>query len=261
MTKRNIAMLTEQKDAFGSMDLNLEIKAITSKRLIEGYASTFNNIDSYGDTIRPGAFAKTIKKKFKRNKIKFLSQHQWDRAIGLPTLLIEDSVGLKAISKVVKTQLGDEALELADSGVVDGLSIGYKTIKASYVDEDGVVLDPWSMDWSDFIKATRVLEEIDLSEYSQVTFPADESALITQVKTRLFEAYGNLNDQITKKYDHGEMIHIDRLIKAEENIQRLEEMILALKSAGPAPVKKTESKSNSLELDILYNSLKKTVTK
>lgn len=39
--------------------VSIDVKA-QAEGVIEAYAATFNGVDSYGDTIRPGAFLKTI---------------------------------------------------------------------------------------------------------------------------------------------------------------------------------------------------------
>ena len=52
----------------------LEVKEDGDSRTIEGFASVFNNIDSYSDIVMPGAFAKSIKSR----KPVMLWQHNSD---------------------------------------------------------------------------------------------------------------------------------------------------------------------------------------
>lgn len=142
----------------------METKVDHKKRTIEGYASTFGNRDRVGDIVQKGAFKKTIAERFangSKKDIKVLWQHF--HPIGLPIHMEEDSKGLYTVSKIAKTPQGDEALILADEGVVDKMSIGYDIIKSEPKDRD------------------QILQEIKLHEYSMVTFPANEEAGITTV--------------------------------------------------------------------------------
>jgi uncharacterized protein len=143
----------------------MEVKVNESKRIIEGYASTFGNRDRVGDIVQPGAFAKTLKERFnegKKRDVKVLWQHF--HPIGLPQHIEEDSKGLLTVSKIAPTPQGDEALILAKEGVVDKFSIGYDIVK------------------SDYEGSAQLLHELKLYEYSLVTFPANEMADLTSVK-------------------------------------------------------------------------------
>jgi HK97 family phage prohead protease len=145
-------------------NLDFEYKASSSKREFEGYASTWD-LDLGQDQIQQGAFKKTIKERFTKNKIKILWQH--NEPIGLPTHMEEDSKGLYVVGKISKTRLGDEALELMNDGVVDQMSIGYDVVDDE-LSKDGKV---------------RHLKELVLYEFSPVTFPMNPMADITSVKT------------------------------------------------------------------------------
>ena len=134
----------------------------TEGRTFAGYASTFGNIDAVGDTIQPGAFAKSIADRLPKNQIKVLWQHK--DPIGLPRLMREDANGLYVEGTISKTRLGDEALELIRDGVVDRMSIGFTV-------ED-----------SEAIETGRLIKSVTLYEFSPVTFPADEYAGILGVK-------------------------------------------------------------------------------
>lgn len=143
----------------------MEVKVDHKKRIIEGYASTFGNRDRVGDIVQAGAFAKTINERFaggQKKDIKVLWQHF--HPIGLPQQIQEDSKGLYTVSKIAKTPQGDEALVLAEEGVVDKFSIGYDIVK------------------SDYEGSAQLLHELKLYEYSLVTFPANELADLTGVK-------------------------------------------------------------------------------
>lgn len=134
-----------------------------------GYASTFGNVDLGGDTVRRGAFTKTIKDRFAmptKPKTKLLWQHTSDEPIGRPITLREDDRGLFAEFKLSRTTRGTDAYELLKDGVLDSLSIGYIAEDQDFDEKTGI----------------RSLNEIDLLEISVVSFPMDEQALITAVK-------------------------------------------------------------------------------
>jgi len=135
------------------------------ERTFKGYASTFD-LDQTNDIIHRGAFLKSITEGFPAKRIKVLWQHS--EPIGMPQKMYEDEYGLYVEGKISKTQLGDEALELMRDGVVDRMSIGFMipANKSDY-DDDGI----------------RHIREVKLLEFSPVTFPANEAAIITSVKS------------------------------------------------------------------------------
>jgi len=149
----------------------VEYKAIQFKaddvdsdsRIISGYASTYD-LDQGGDIIVRGAFAKTLETG--SNRVKVLWQHDSQQPIGRPQKMQEDDKGLFVESYIAKTRQGDEALELAREGIIDSMSIGYQVNDSEYKD-DGV----------------RVIKELTLMEYSLVTWPMNEAAVITGVKS------------------------------------------------------------------------------
>lgn len=142
--------------------LALELKA-DEAGVVTGYGSVFGGVDAYGDTVMPGAFAKSLA----RRKPKMLWQHDMDEPIGVWDEVREDSKGLYLKGRLaMKTEKGMEARELLAMGAIDGLSIGYRTI-ADEIVQGG----------------TRLLKEVDLWEVSFVTIPADPAATVTGVKS------------------------------------------------------------------------------
>lgn len=153
-----------------------------------GYGAVFGNVDAYGDVIAPGAFAKTIAA-FKAGAAPWpamLLQHGGFGAaddltpIGVWTDFSEDGVGLRVEGKIADTARGQEAyalMRMEPRPAINGLSIGYSAIKFSSRRNPD---DP-----------RRTLEELALYEVSLVTFPANDRARVTGVKSftlREFEA-------------------------------------------------------------------------
>ena len=151
----------------------VEIKA-GAEGVIEAYAATFNGVDNAQDTIRPGAFQKTIAERGPQGsrKIKALLNHEMSALpIGTPRHMEEDSHGLLTQTKTSQTQMGRDVYTLAQEGAITELSIGYQTVKSTKA-------DPSTQGYA------RELQELKLYEYSLLTLPAcDERALITSVKS------------------------------------------------------------------------------
>lgn len=144
-----------------------ELKA-DEKGVIEGYGSVFGNTDSYGDIVAPGAFSRTLASAEKSGQMPaMLWQHNPDEPIGVWTSMKEDKRGLFVTGQLADTQRGREALTLTKMGALTGLSIGYSTVKFEY----------------DQAKDVRTLTDVDLWEVSPVTFPANDKARISAVKS------------------------------------------------------------------------------
>ena len=139
----------------------LNLKVDGDDRIVEGYASTFGNVDRGGDIVVKGAFTKTIVERM--GQVKVLNQHF--EPIGKAIEMREDDHGLWVKFRISKTTIGDDVLTLLRDGVLDSLSIGFEIVRSEF-DESG----------------NRLLLEVKLFEFSVVTFPMNEEALITAVK-------------------------------------------------------------------------------
>ena len=141
-------------------------------RTIEGYAAAFGNVDLVNDIIHPGAFKKTLSER--GQQVKFLWQHDTKIPLGKPLELREEAKGLFMRAIISDMAQGRDALALLADGAIDGLSIGYDTVRsdASTVSTDG-----------GDTKAVRNLRELKLYEVSLCTFPANQSAGVTAVKS------------------------------------------------------------------------------
>lgn len=141
----------------------LKFQADKATGEIAGYGSVFLNVDSAGDRVMPGAFkASLARHRSAGTTVKMLWQHRTDMPIGNWTDLREDGNGLFCHGTInSQSSWGRDALAAISDGNVDGLSIGYREVKAT---PDGVF---------------RNLEELDLLEISPVTFPANPLARLT----------------------------------------------------------------------------------
>lgn len=155
-----------------------------------GYGAIFGNVDSYGDMIEPGAFKESLRTWQAKGKWpKMLLQHggmgfgaEDMMPVGKWTSMSEDSKGLKVEGQLfaLNTERGQYIYEGLKSGELDSLSIGYQTEDAYDAVKDGVT--------------TRHLTKIKLWEVSIVTFPANDKALISSVKTLTPELIRELED-------------------------------------------------------------------
>ena len=171
MKKKNPQRL-ERKDAAGGREVRsfaLQIKAAADDGTVEGYGSVFGVRDNYDDVIAKGAFVQSLKDhKAAGTMPAMLWQHDADKPIGVWTEMVEDEKGLRIKGQLaMETVKGKEAHALLKMGALNGLSIGFMSKEWAY-DRDTEV---------------RTLTAIDLWEVSLVTFPANEKARVTNVKS------------------------------------------------------------------------------
>ncbi len=139
----------------------------TAAGVFEGYASLFNIADGGGDVVAPGAFARSLAQRGPLG-VKMLWQHKTAEPLGVWTTLVEDARGLRVVGRLdLSVARAREALSLMREGALDGLSIGFRAVRAEK-QKNGL----------------RRLIEIDLWEISLVTFPMLSQARISAVKSR-----------------------------------------------------------------------------
>ena len=127
-----------------------------------GYASLFGVPDLGRDVVAPGAFAASLSVRGTEG-VRMLWQHDPAEPVGRWLSLREDARGLRVEGRLnLAVQRARELDALLREGSLDGLSIGFRTVRAR--PERG---------------GTRRLEAIDLWEISLVTFPLQAGARIT----------------------------------------------------------------------------------
>ncbi|SFI52684.1 prohead peptidase. Unknown type peptidase. MEROPS family U35 [Phyllobacterium sp. CL33Tsu] len=160
MRAKAISPVIEKKFA------GLSIEKVTPDGSFSGYASLFGEVDLGKDAIEPGAFAKSVRERGALG-IRMLWQHDPNQPIGVWTEIREDSRGLYVEGRLTKgVARAGEILELMRTGAIDGLSIGFRTVRARS-GRAGI----------------RHIQEADLWEISVVTFPMLPSARVGQVKS------------------------------------------------------------------------------
>jgi len=155
----------------------LQLKEVNDDGTFVGYGSVFHVEDDYKDVVVPGAFVKSLSEHKTLGRMPaLLWQHNSSQPIGVWEEMIEDDHGLLCRGRLLidDVQQAKEAHALLKAGAISGLSIGYRTIVDEYDRESGI----------------STLKELELWETSLVTFPANDAARVTGVKTiRDFEKF------------------------------------------------------------------------
>ena len=152
---------------------SFEVKA-DEAGTITGYFSTYDREpDSYGDVIAPGAFTETIKaRKESGHPFPLCWNHDLDQIVGsvYPDDIEDTEKGPLMTASFFDTPLAQEKRAIVKSGVVYQFSFAYDVLEAGPVELEGGV------------KANE-LRKLDLFEISIVPIPANQNAVMTDVKS------------------------------------------------------------------------------
>lgn len=130
---------------------------------IQGWASTFGNVDYGNDVCVKGCFIDSLKER----DPKFLWQHQWSEPIGVSEGKEQDKgLWLKAYLPLSDTMVSGRVAPQVKVGSVDSMSIGYTIVESHYDSKTDVLY----------------LDKLDLWEVSLVTFPMNPQAKVEAVK-------------------------------------------------------------------------------
>ena len=127
---------------------------------LAGYAALFGRADAARDTIRPGAFARTLaeRRTASLGPLPLYWQHRPDRRIGWIEQAREDARGLRVIAMLDNP--AGRAAALLRRRAISGLSFGYRA-RRFHREATG-----------------RVLEDVELFEVSLVTHPLQHGARV-----------------------------------------------------------------------------------
>lgn len=160
--------------------LNINMKAADDQPAgtFTGYASVFNNIDSVGDKVLPGAFAESLAT-FGENgsNIPCYWSHQVDNpmmCIGKTLTAVEDEHGLKVeVQLDLENEYGAQVYKMMKNGVVNQMSFAYG------IDDEA------------FVEATEneaahyELRKLSIYEVSVVQVGANQATELLDVKSRI----------------------------------------------------------------------------
>jgi hypothetical protein len=205
------------------------IKDIDTKTgTVTGYFSVFGNIDSDGDIVMPGAFTRTLKNNYHRQK--HLNQHRSYEPLSSTRnerlTMKEDDYGLYFESQISQTSYGKDVILLYQDGVLTEHSIGYEVIKSRDSDTKFV-----ASRWDPNKKiAAKELLELKLWEGSTVTFGANELAQVESVKALTKEETFEKMTGILKALRHGKYEQDEIYEMLELHFEQLKQHIIDLES-------------------------------
>ena len=131
----------------------------------EGYASLFGVPDGAGDVVATGAFRASLRKR-PPAEVRMLYQHSAQEPLGVWETIREDAKGLYVKGRLVlDVTRAREVKSLIGEGALNGLSIGFRTVRAARNAKSGL----------------RTLLEIELWEISVVTFPLLTGSKVTAI--------------------------------------------------------------------------------
>jgi HK97 family phage prohead protease len=208
--------------------VDLALEDVSGDGSFSGYASLFGAVDLGRDLIEPGAFAASLKRRGPGD-VRMLYQHDPEQPIGRWLSIREDARGLHVEGKLsLGVARAREVHELMKSGALDGLSIGFQTLRARNEAKGGV----------------RRILSADLWEISVVTFPMQPGARVTAVKSargaaltkrelerRLTRDAGLTRSQARGLIARGHAALSDGRDAAPEDLKRLETRLRALTRA------------------------------
>jgi len=148
---------------------NIEVKFDDARRgFFSGYASKFGGVDSYGDTVIPGAYAATLENRQRPVQMRW---NHYGEVIGKWTEIRETEHGLWVEGELTPGHSkAEDVYASLKHGAVTGMSIGYRINKGIPNSTGGVDL-----------------HEIELVEISVVESPADLAAQIGDIKSAIDE--------------------------------------------------------------------------
>ncbi len=173
--------LEREVKSFGSVSIATKAEG---KGVVEAIVSVFGNIDSYNERVMPGAFAKSIAKKFPSGVL----SHDWNNPVATTLEIEELSAGDERLPENIR---GNGGLRIVGQffddipsswetylkisrGLFREFSIGYHVISDGY--KDGV----------------RELYEVELHEWSPVLVGANPSTSLLGVKTANYDGHAEL---------------------------------------------------------------------
>lgn len=150
-------------------NFDFHVKEMSDAGIFEGYASVYEELDSYREVVAKGAFERTLGEWETKGRMPpILWQHSSRDPIGPILDLKEDSYGLRIRGHLLvdDVPLAKQARALMKANAVTGMSIGFNVYEEEYNAKQNVT----------------TLKSIDLWEVSVATFPAMASARVEDVK-------------------------------------------------------------------------------
>jgi len=206
-------------------DAKLKAKALGDEGdagWIEGYASTFNNLDLQREVVRPGCWAKSVQERVPAGRVKLMVRHYAHggdvlECVGGITEAKEDDVGLWFHAELSSVQMAQDVRVKVGEGLIGHSSVGYAPLK-------------WKeIEWTDGEPAVELLEARWL-ETTLTNMPANELAVLTAAKAVLSDSAA------LSKTDSRDLTDADRgrIVSVLGEVNTLAKTLNSLLT-GPAP--------------------------
>ena len=154
---------------------SFELKAKEDETgLIAGFFSTYDETpDSYGDIVRPGAFTETIKKRLDSgHPFPLCFNHDFSKIIGYVTKIEDTEKGPYIEAKFLDTQLAQDVRKMLQSGAIYQFSFAYDVLGYEKPTDEQKKAGIYN-----------ILTKLEVFEISVVTVPANQNAVVTEVKS------------------------------------------------------------------------------
>lgn len=175
--------------------------------IFEGYASVFGNVDSYGDKVMPGAFAKSLAKSFPNDGagIPCYWSHRMDDPefiLGKTVSAVEDEHGLKVrVSLDLDNPKAAAAYRALKAGAVNQMSFAYEVVDSHFIPEKGAKFG-----------GVNELRELNIFEVSVVQIGANTATSIDMVKSAM------KNDNSVSISTPGAIEQLEEIVEVLRNI-------------------------------------------
>jgi HK97 family phage prohead protease len=240
-----------ENKSYNDMILDIEPES----RTVKACWSRIGNVDLDNDIIVAEAFTKTIKERGPKGKnmIWSLVDHKADMAhtLGKPKELYIEGDMLVAVTDLIETECGEDAIKLYEAGLINQHSIGFSTLKSDVNQKTGV----------------RTITELKLYEGSAVLWGANPETPTLGFKGEFKETKENLSIRLENliKAFRGGTFTDDTFALMEIQIKQIQAELLALEitetitqpAEAVEPTPEVEEKNNEEVLKAIkqFNNL------
>lgn len=214
-------------------------------RKVKAVWARLGNVDLDNDIIAPGAFTRTIEQRGPKGKnlVWSLIDHKasMKSAIGKPAELYVEGDMLIAVTPIIETEAGEDALKLYEAKLINQHSIGFSTIKSDMNNDTGI----------------RTITELMLYEGSAVLWAANpETPTIAMYKgmepEKVKETLISRLDSLYKAFRHGTFTD-DTFQLLELEIKQIQTAILELSTQPDAAKQSLDPEENNT---VVFEALK-----
>jgi hypothetical protein len=240
-----------ENKSYNDMILDIEPES----RTVKACWSRIGNVDLDNDIIVAEAFTKTIKERGPKGKnmIWSLVDHKADMAhtLGKPKELYIEGDMLVAVTDLIETECGEDAIKLYEAGLINQHSIGFSTLKSDVNQKTGV----------------RTITELKLYEGSAVLWGANPETPTLGFKGEFKETKENLSMRLENliKAFRGGTFTDDTFALMEIQIKQIQAELLSLEitetitqsepSIEPTPVVEEKNNEEVLKAIKQFNNL------